>query len=836
MRLTTNKLSRLQFTGIILATITVMAIMGIAYYYNEKQLAEDKQYNIIKSVAKLKAEQVALWYNNILVEAAYYSSDLPVVVMEDNTGSNIKIDYSLLSSSMQKVMHDHKYENIMLTDTSGKLLFSVQEFYKIGMGTVNCISGDFNNKQITVNDLHYCSEHKKMHFDVIVPLIFDKNSKAGGNKIAVCMIFRIDPEEFLFPLINSWPGDNKTAEIVLGRATGNSVLLLNKRDTKTRLPKEIELNKDGHDLPVAQAVMGKTGRFRGIDYAGNMVLSELRQIPGTPWSMVVKMNTSEIYGELYIKVTVVSLSIIVLVMGLFVALTNQNSRLVKENERRMTSIVSHLPGFIYRCRHDAGWSTLYISDGCRLATGYHPDEFAHNDHLFNDLIEPEYRQFVADTISAALKKNDFFELEYPISHKSGEQRWMHERGKGVYLGTGEVMFIEGYVEDITKNREANHALLIAKEKAEESDRLKSAFLANMSHEIRTPMNGILGFLELMKEPDLSDDDKNDYLSLMNISGQRLLNTINDIIEISKIESGKLEYKESVVELEEVFSFYVDFFRPEADLKKIKIYIGSQISTEDSLIYSDRHKLDGILTNLIKNAIKFTKSGSIEISNALDSSDLLIWVKDTGKGIPAKRQQAIFERFIQAETNVTREHEGSGLGLAIVKAYVDSMGGRIWVESEQGRGSTFYIRLPYKKVSSSTVVQAKSKVENAKQSLFNKKTILIAEDDDLSYTLLKQHLKPLGIDILRAVNGRECINIFESTPGICLIMMDIQMPQMDGYQVTAHIRKLNEHLPIIAQTAYALEGDKERAIEAGCTDYVTKPLSKDVILGIVEKWM
>ncbi len=585
----------------------------------------------------------------------------------------------------------------------------------------------------------------------------------------------------------------------------------------------------------------------------------------------------------------ISLVIILSLLALVVVLLRDKNRRIKEseekfdriiklseeNERRLASLLSHLPGFVYRCKNDPQWTTLYISERCKHVTGYESHDFLkHFDSMYNEIIAPDYRQYVYDTATEAIKRDDFFDVEYPIMHKSGETRWVHERGKGVYDSNGVVLFIEGYVEDISISRDARRALIVAKEKAEESDRLKTSFLANMSHEIRTPMNGILGFLELLKEPDLSDENKNEFLNLMNHSGHRLLSTINDIIEISKIESGKLASNTIEIDLRVLFRFYIDFFKPEAEQKKLRLFIGQQIETNDAMVIADKHKLDGILTNLVKNAIKFTKSGSIEINNAIEGNNLLIWVKDTGKGIPAHKQAAVFERFMQADNNYSRDHEGSGLGLAIVKAYIDTLKGSIWVESEEGKGSIFFVKIPYVKavgfVSGNGIdaideigategivteggmdtpsdIDAKDKkltkdgnlTEERKltedESAQFKKTILIAEDDDISFTLMKRNLQGTAINIIRAVNGKECIEAIKAHPEICLVLMDVKMPVMDGYEATGIIKNIKPNLPVIAQTAYALEGDRELSLAAGCTDYLSKPVSKETLLRVIEKY-
>ena len=243
-------------------------------------------------------------------------------------------------------------------------------------------------------------------------------------------------------------------------------------------------------------------------------------------------------------------------------------------------------------------------------------------------------------------------------------------------------------------REAILDLEKAKEKAEESNRLKSAFLANMSHEIRTPMNGILGFLELLQEIDITHEEQQKYIALVNNSGQRLLRTINDIIEMSKIEAGQVEPVTREVNLSGMMLESYQFFKPRIEEKGVSFNYVEKITGREALVQTDKHKLEGILINLINNALKFTQQGSIEFGNYTEGDSMVFYVRDTGMGIPAEHQPAIFERFSRGDANLTRSFEGSGLGLSIAKAYAELLGGRIWFESAEGRGSTFWFSLPY----------------------------------------------------------------------------------------------------------------------------------------------
>jgi PAS domain S-box-containing protein len=364
-------------------------------------------------------------------------------------------------------------------------------------------------------------------------------------------------------------------------------------------------------------------------------------------------------------------------------------------------------------------------------------------------------------------------------------------------------------------------MIAAKEKAEETDRLKSAFLANMSHEIRTPMNGIIGFLDLLREPDLSEENKSAYIDIVTQSGHRLLDTINDIIEISKIESGELKINKSSVNICELMAYYHGFFRQQTDQKGLKYIISNQLPAETKYFQTDRVKLESIITNLLKNAIKFTSKGYIEFGCFLESENLIFYIKDTGAGISEDRLEIIFERFVQADLSSSRPQEGSGLGLSIVKAYVQMLNGKIMVHSDPGKGSRFSFSIPYfpaHEESSENEMNITLKASNIFQS-----KILIAEDDYASYLYLKSLLSTESTTFIHTTTGTETVKAVRENPDISLIIMDLRMPGLTGFEATRQIRQFNKFIPIIAQTAYALSGDREMALSSGCNDYISKPL-------------
>ena len=445
----------------------------------------------------------------------------------------------------------------------------------------------------------------------------------------------------------------------------------------------------------------------------------------------------------------------------------------------------------------------------------------------------EAQPIVMEAVKKALENGESYQLDVPFITAQGKNKWVRTIGLAEKKNK-KVKRLYGTIQDITEQKRWEKELIDARKKAEESDHLKSAFLANMSHEIRTPMNGILGFVELLSSAEFGVEEKESFVSIIKRSGNRLLDTINDIIEISKIESGQIDYHETEIDLVEVMNYYHDFFSKEAESKGIKlIYTENNISSLE--IRTDKIKLDSILTNLVKNAIKFTTEGTIEFGFNLIGEHINFHVKDTGCGLSPEDQIKVFERFIQADNSNSRGHEGSGLGLAICKNYAQLLGGDIRVESELGKGSIFYVSIKFNPVEDS---QSKVEIAMPEQEVLhsNSYKILIAEDDESSFQFLDFLLSRDKYEVIRATDGKKALEEFKNNTGFDVILMDMKMPIMDGYEATREIRKLNPTIPIIAQTAFALNGDRQEAMDAGCTDYISKPIVKEKLFALLGKYM
>jgi PAS domain S-box-containing protein len=427
----------------------------------------------------------------------------------------------------------------------------------------------------------------------------------------------------------------------------------------------------------------------------------------------------------------------------------------------------------------------------------------------------------------------------------------------IFNSSGEVIGVTGIALEISKRKKneeeikeyseklaiqnvklklINDELSVAKEKAEEADRLKSAFLANMSHEIRTPMNAILGFATLMRDRKLPDTKQTEFINLININGRQLLNIISDIIDISKIEANQITIFNKNFNINKTLMVLKQNFENQINsLKKpIELRLVTPLPDDDAFIFTDKLRMEQVLSNLLNNAVKFTDKGYIELGYKLNSDDLeiIFYVKDSGIGLTLSEQEVIFERFRQVSSSYNKLYGGTGLGLSISRGLVEKLGGRIWVESEVVEGSTFFVGLPF----SHGHKPRPEKILFAAYYDWQGKTILIAEDEKTNYSLLENIIAPTNARIIWVKNGMDAIEACQANNDIDLVLMDIKMPDMNGLEATKRIRKMKENLPIIAQTAFATPNDEDNCLRAGCNDYLAKPLGIDEILMKINKYI
>ena len=379
-------------------------------------------------------------------------------------------------------------------------------------------------------------------------------------------------------------------------------------------------------------------------------------------------------------------------------------------------------------------------------------------------------------------------------------------------------------------------LIVSKEKAEESDKLKSAFLSNMSHEIRTPLNGILGFAGLLKDKSLTDTEKDEFINIVDRCSHELLHTVSNILDISKIEAGQDKLNVENINIIEFTKNIISLFQPIAAGRKLSLTLKKSLPDNITTIISDPDKLRRALNNLIDNAIKFTETGGVEIVLSGNKDNLLFTISDSGIGIDPAFHKIIFDRFRQVEMSEARTYGGNGLGLSIAKSLAEIMGGTIELDSSPGAGSTFTLGIPLIQVESSEEIQNMAEFLPIPIKDLSNKTILVAEDEAANSLVIKSMLKSTGLKIILAVNGLEAVEFCKNEPAISLVLMDIKMPEMDGLTATRIIKSLRRDLPVIATTAYAFSNNKDMCIEAGCSEYLAKPFKKEELLNLTNKYL
>jgi len=393
-------------------------------------------------------------------------------------------------------------------------------------------------------------------------------------------------------------------------------------------------------------------------------------------------------------------------------------------------------------------------------------------------------------------------------------------------------------------RKMNEELEQARQKAEESDRLKSAFLANMSHEIRTPMNSIVGFSDLLNDPEIEEEEKNNYVQVIHSQSNMLLQLIDDIVDVAKIESGKVKINPEPVELNkfvnEIRSVSQVMLENAKKENNIELKTHKDRPEEEINIKADVDRLSQILNNLVGNAIKYTHEGYIEIGYKTKASHVTLYVKDTGVGIPEKDKNEVFKRFsrgsVLKDPETNKLYRGTGLGLNIVYQFTRLMNGEVSLDSTPGKGSVFYVSFPWDKADKQAKQKTEKRAPAQTQTNLGDRKILLVEDDADNMEYLKAVFRNTGITLLTAETGEKAVEMARKETDLDLILMDIKLPGIDGYEATRKIKELNPDIPVIAQTAHAMSDDRQKALDSGCVDYISKPMKKSELMPMIQKVM
>ncbi len=471
---------------------------------------------------------------------------------------------------------------------------------------------------------------------------------------------------------------------------------------------------------------------------------------------------------------------------------------------------------------------LYINPAAEKIFGYSIQTMIENKELSRDVIFEDDKERVTSVFSSEeFQQFSRFSLQHRIKTANGKIKWVWTRIFPVRNEEGEIIMRISIVADITEQKHSEAALIKAKEKAQESDRLKSTFLANMSHELRTPMNSILGFADLLKE-DEKDKERSKIHDIILANGNRLKRLLDDILDVSLLESGTISVKKEWFPMNSlVLDLYRDFkYHDQLDREQVQLIHHAAFKDMDDLLYSDASCIAQIMGNLLDNAIRHTKRGYIEFGYERCDEKICFYVSDTGEGIAEERKKNLFMRFYSDHEAAVQSHAGLGLGLYIVKEVSALINGSVTFTTEKGKGTRFNILLPYSKNNSEKKVD-----DMIKENKTLPKVILIVEDVESNFLLLKRYLKGNNFDIIRAEDGLEAVEKFKQNK-IDLVLMDIRLPLLNGVEAMKRIKVINPEVPVIAQTAHAMAYDKQKLISQGFDFYISKPLRKQEVIDVV----
>lgn len=494
----------------------------------------------------------------------------------------------------------------------------------------------------------------------------------------------------------------------------------------------------------------------------------------------------------------------------------------KESEQRYRELFLNnpIPTYIF---DESTLEFIEVNEAAILNYGYSREEFA--SMTLKDLRIPEEIPSLLESLEK-IGSYVFHSTSMRHKKKDGTIFYVEITSHALPVKKGRKTRLVMAV-DISDRVRAAEQMKIAREKAEASDKLKTTFLNNISHEVRTPLNGILGFAEIMSQSILSEDEKLESLSMLHESSNRLLGTITNYMDISLLTSGSLVVSNKDFRPGLILKILKDKYMPFCLSRKLKLNLETPADPENYSINSDSEIFYKIVTQLLDNAIKFTRKGEITFGFEEQGNRLEFFVRDTGIGVSDSAIKNIFDRFVKFDSIPTEQSEGSGLGLSIAKGMVEIIGGNIWVKSEVNAGSTFFFSVPFSNTrkQSGSAGAEQNQIKEASGLL-----ILIAEDDEINYFYLNVLLKrETKAKILYAKNGKEAVDLFRTNPGISLVLMDLKMPGIDGLEATRQIKSMNSDVPVIAITAYAMAGDEQKVLSAGCDGYLSKPISKEKLL-------
>jgi PAS domain S-box-containing protein len=693
-------------------------VTGFLYYRGQKDNLLKDRTQELSAITDMKVRQISEWRRERMSDGITISENISLKrhflqLLTDEDNETLCSD---LKRDLRSFVDSYDYRSAFFIDLDSKVrLFYPDQDTILGDYLLPQLPDNMSKGEIEMTDIHQTGKVSYVHLDLLIPL---RRPGPADTSVFGLVVLRIDPEERLFFLVRSWPLVSKTSESYLIRRDGDQIAYLNEprySDNSGIIVRRSVKEERNADLLAFRGIRETTN---AIDYRGVPVIAAVKKVPEMPWFMVAKVDREEILSSLGIQVRQVLIItfLFLLTTGLLLvgfwwsqrvrfyrskyeaelehlALKKMSEEILKESEERFRKIFDEGPFGMLMSGKDFG-ITRVNSALCEML-GYTEEnllgltfrDFTHHDYISGD--EIALMKLVAGELPVYHTEKQYIRID-------GKPMWGSTTVSIIRNNNGEVQFFIAMVEDISSRKIAEAELIAAKEKAEESDKLKTAFLHNVSHEIRTPMNAILGFSALLSEPRLTDTERNQYIDIIFQSGNQLLSIINDIVDLAGIESGQVKINIREININTILREIREQYSYKVKTENVILHLKTTLPDNEAVTMSDGVRLVQILSNLINNAFKFTKQGRIDFGYSLKDDCLEFYVKDTGIGIPAEYHSLVFERFYQVDSNVSRQYTGTGLGLSLCKAFVELLGGTIWLNSKPGVGSAFYFTIPYVK--------------------------------------------------------------------------------------------------------------------------------------------
>jgi len=829
-----------------------LLVAGAFFYQSQEQAVRRNVDKQLQAIANLKIGQVVQWRTDRINDARDVMTAVFLYEAIDKwLTEGEESDHQRIVQRLRAIQVHQNWLDVIVVDATGRVRLSLS-------GTATTMHDKaalafetaMRDHQPQLSAPHAGPGDIPGHLDVITPL-FAKDGRPIG-----AVILQASLKKSLYPLVQEWPVDSQTAEALLGIKDGENALYLNdlRHTPDTGLKLHIPLTDQ--TVPLVMAIHGQRGMVEGHDYRGADVLALLAQIPDSDWFLVAKIDKDEALADWHARSQLL-LALIVLLSGITVTSltwvrhsTRQSQTLTElehELRERMLELNSILDNSSVGIVFVRDRKQIWVNGRMGEIFGYTVEAMRGKETRMFYPSEEDYTELGHEAYPI-LEKGERYTCEQLMQHHDGRLIWVRISGKLVDLGNPNKGSIWVF-EDIARQKMTEQALIKASAVAEAANIAKSRFLATMSHELRTPMNGILGMAQMLLMPDINAGERLDYARTILNSGHTLLALLNDILDLSKVEAGKLELETAVYQPAQVLHEIKALFNEAARAKNLELELDWS-GPEYQRYTGDPHRLRQMLSNLVNNAIKFTAQGIIRIEASEVTRDdklalLEFAITDTGIGIPEDKQALLFKPFSQTDSSNTRQYGGTGLGLSIVRSLARLMGGDVGVDSEAGKGSRFWFRIHTKLISAtedarhSQRVSQRDSVSSTEQLKGN---VLVVEDNPTNRKVISSLLAKLGLNVSIAEDGQQAVvAITQSGAQPNLILMDVQMPIMDGYTATKQIRQWEQEngrarLTIIALTADAFAEDRQRCMNAGMDDFLAKPVALDALRTVLAQWL